>query len=284
LQPPSILSEGLSDALRRATVRDAEIRYLRIGTGKPVVLLHTLRTQLEYFRGLLERIDLDRFEAIAVDLPGHGRSSAPRADYTADFFSDAVEQLLEQLEVREATIVGDSIGAAIALILAARGNTRVTRVVAINPYDYGRRGGIRRSSPLANVVFTTMIWPGIGTVVARTEAPPILRGVLRGGLYDPSVLPDDLVGELSRCGRLPGHARAHRSLHRHWRSWLEARERYDRIDVPVALAYSDHDWSRPDEREANARAIPSATVTSLPQCGHFASLERPELVAELLHG
>src|SRR5262249_26002901 len=151
-------------------------------------------------------------------------------------FSDAVEQLLAQLDVREVTLVGDSIGAAIALILAARRNPRVQRVVAINPYDYGRRGGIRRSSPLANVVFTTILWPGVGAVVARAETPAILRGVLRGGLYDPSILPDDLVQELSRCGRLPGHARAHRSLHRHWRSWLAARARYARIEVPVTLA------------------------------------------------
>ena len=40
--------------------------------------------------------------------------------------------------------VGESIGASIGLILAARGNPRIVHVVAVNPYDYGRWGGTRR--------------------------------------------------------------------------------------------------------------------------------------------
>jgi len=54
---------------------------------------------------------------------------------------------------------GASPRASIALALAAHHNPRVARVVAINPYDYGRWGGIRRSSSLAKVLFTAMLWP-----------------------------------------------------------------------------------------------------------------------------
>jgi pimeloyl-ACP methyl ester carboxylesterase len=270
------------EGLNRSTAHGAEIRYLRAGSGRPIVLLHTLRTQLDYFRPLLQHLDTSQVEVIAIDLPGHGESSAPRVDYTADYFTDAVEGLLEVCELRDALVVGESIGGSIALALAARGNSRLARVVALNPYDYGRWGGIRRSSPLANVLFTAMLWPVIGSVVARTETKGILRRVLEGGLHDPRNLPNDLVDELSRCGALPGHARAFRSLCRQWRTWIAARTGYAAIDLPVTLVYGGDDWSRPVEREANARAIRGARTMTIAKSGHFSCLEQPQEIAELI--
>src|ERR671930_1948137 len=192
------------DHVHRASVNGADIRYLRVGRGKPIVLLHTLRTQLDYFDRLREYVDTGRVEVVASDLPGHGESSARAGDDTAGYFTDTVGAWLDVLELRDAVVVGESIGGSIALALAARGDPHVADVVAVNPYDYGRWGGIRRSSALANVLFTAMLWPVVGSVVARTETKAILRGVLRGGLHDPAALPAELVEKLSRCGRLSG--------------------------------------------------------------------------------
>src|SRR5262249_20303756 len=264
-----------------ASAAGAELRYLRTGTGRTLVLLHTLRTQLEYFDRLIDHLDTTRVEVVAVDLPGHGRSTAPPVDYTADYFTDAIEQLLERCDLREAILTGDSIGGTIALTLAARGNSRVAHVIAVNPYDYGRRGGIRRSSPLAKVLFTALLWPGIGPVVARSGNRWVLRQVI-AGLYDPHVLPASLIDDMYTCGALPGHARAFRSLNHQWRTWIAARANYPTISLPVTLVYGSDDWSHPDEREANARAIPGARTVSLERCGHFASLEKPEAIAQLI--
>jgi pimeloyl-ACP methyl ester carboxylesterase len=270
------------DGLRRASLPDCEVRYLRVGTGTPVLLLHPLRTQLDYFRPLLESLDTTRVEVIAVDLPGHGESSAPTVEYTADYFTAATEQFLEVCELRDVTVVGESIGASIALALAARANPRVSRVVALNPYDYGRRGGIRRSSTLANVLFTAMLWPGIGSIVARSETKGILRRVLQGGLHDPRALPDALLADVYRCGSRPGHPHAFRSLCLNWQSWITARERYGAIEVPVTLAYGEGDWSRPLERGANARAIPAARSATITDSGHFSCLDKPREIAQLI--
>jgi len=270
-------------AFGTARVSGCEIRYLRSGRGRPVVFLHTLRTQLEYFGPLLRELG-PGLEAIVPDLPGHGQSTAPRADYTADYFIDATEGLLMAWGLEDSVLVGESIGGAIALGVAARRNPRVSRVVAMNPYDYGRWGGIRRSSRLAYVLFTAMLWPGVGEVVARAGTRGVLRRILEGGLHDPRKLPADFVDALYESGALPGHARAFRSLCLNWRSWIAARAGYGAIRVPVALVYGSHDWSRPDERDSNARAIPGASMTLLEGCGHFSCLEDPKRIASIVKG
>ena len=269
--------------LYRTRANGADIRYLRAGTGTPVVLLHTLRTQLDMFGSLLQHLDTARAEVIAVDLPGHGESSAPPVRYTAAYFTDTAAALLEACQITGAVIVGESIGGSIALGLAARRNPRVAQVIAINPYDYGQGGGIRRSSLIAGIAFTGMLWPVLGPAIAYSEPKPILRQILQGGLRDPGNLPPDLLEVIHRCGRLPGHPRAFRSLCQEWRTWITARSGYPAIEVPVTLAYGDADWSRPAERDANAKAIRAVRTVTLTDSGHFSSLEHPRDIAHLLH-
>jgi pimeloyl-ACP methyl ester carboxylesterase len=276
------MNSGYLAEVKTVQLSDGEIRYARTGAGTPLVLLHTLRVQLEYFLSLVDHLDKSRFDVIVPDLPGHGRSGAARVNYTASYFADRIEELLEAWDAHDTILVGESIGASIALELAARHNPRVARVVALNPYDYGRRGGIRRSSALANVVFTAMLWPGIGPVVARVRNKAVLRRILYGGLHDPKHLPDGLVEALRDSGGLPGHAAAFRSLMRNWRTWIEARSHFPHISVPVTLSYGEDDWSRPSERDANARAIPGVHALTLSASGHFSSLERPAEIARLI--
>jgi pimeloyl-ACP methyl ester carboxylesterase len=240
-----------------------------------------MRTQLDYFLPLLRVLD-QGLDVVVPDLPGHGHSGAPAAEYTATYFTNTIEQFLDSCNLTDVVLVGESIGASIALGLAARQHRNVSRVVALNPYDYGQWGGIRRSSPLANVLFTLMLWPVIGSMVARTGTRGILRRVLQGGLYDPRHLPPEFVDELHRSGALPGHARAFRSLIVQWKSWIDARAAYTAIRCPVTLVYGEDDWSRPEEREANARTIPGARSLFLRDTGHFSSLEAPNRVAQII--
>lgn len=72
------------------------------------------------------------------------------------------------------------------------------------------------------------------------------------------------------------------SLVAHWPEWEKARTEYNQIDVPVLLVYGDHDWSRPEERVANQRAIPRAQMTVMKDAGHFLALDAPEALTHVL--
>jgi pimeloyl-ACP methyl ester carboxylesterase len=110
----------------------------------------------------------------------------------------------------------------------------------------------------------------------------VLRRVLEGGLYDPRHLSPQLLDELQQSGRRPGHSRALRSLSRNWQSWISARDRYPAIQIPVTLAYGDHDWSTDEERDANRRSIPAVRASTIRDCGHFSSLEKHAHVTALI--
>jgi pimeloyl-ACP methyl ester carboxylesterase len=275
------LTKPWAGGLRHVAVNGCELRYLRLGEGQTLVLIHTLRTQLDYFFPLVSEL-VPGFDVVAVDLPGHGHSTAPLVDYSAAYFTDTTERFLDACGLKQVILVGESIGASIALGLAARQNPRVARVVALNPYDYGRWGGIRRSSTLAKILFTAMLWPGIGSIVARSGTKSILRRVMQGGLHNPKNLSPELVEELYQSGWRPGHPRAFRSLCLSWRSWIAARPGYESIRVPVVLVYAERDWSLPAERDANAKTISGARRVSLPESGHFSCLEQPRAVAKII--
>jgi pimeloyl-ACP methyl ester carboxylesterase len=256
------------------------LRYLTGGSGTPLVLLHTVRTQAEHFRHLIPLVQ-QHYTVYALDLPGMGYSEiVPGASYEEPAMRTAVTRLLTQLDLHDVTILGESMGATLALTAAADLPERIRRVVAVNPYDY--RGGILRSSLLARLIVSGVIAPGVGPLLARLEPKPVMRAILTGGLADPAALRDDYLDELLKVGRRPGYPAVARGVYRNLPGLAAARARYPRVTAPVHLIYGDQDWSRPSDRQANKRQMPNADFTEVSNAGHFIALERPDVPAELL--
>ncbi|MER7404880.1 alpha/beta hydrolase [Streptomyces sp. NPDC000070] len=261
--------------------REGTLRYLKAGTGAPLVLLHTVRTQAEHFRLLIPLI-ADHYTVYALDLPGMGYSEiVPGASYDEPAMRAGVERLLTALDLHDVTLVGESMGAVLALTTAADLPERVRRVVAVNTYDF--RGGIARSSVLARVVVSGVLTPGVGPVIAGVEPKPALRKILQGGLGDKSALREDYVDELLKVGGRPGYPTVARAVYQALPSLIAARSRYPEVKAPIHLVYGEKDWSRPSDRQANKELLPAADFTQVPKAGHFIALERPDVLADLLN-
>jgi pimeloyl-ACP methyl ester carboxylesterase len=256
------------------------LRYLAGGSGAPLVMLHTVRTQAEHFRHLLPQVQ-DRYTVYALDLPGMGYSEiVPGASYDEPAMRAAVKRLLTRLDLRDVTLLGESMGAVLAMTTAADMPDRVRAVLAINPYDYA--GGIARSSFLARFIVTGVLAPGIGPLLAGVEPKPVMSAVLRGGLGDKAALREDYVDELLAVGRRPHYATVARAVYASLPSYIAARARYAEVKAPIHLVYGEKDWSRVSDRQANRRLLPAAAFTPVPDAGHFIVLERPDVPATLL--
>jgi len=279
--PPATLSWAPEIPIKYVHVNGITLRYVKVGQGPPLVLLHTLRTQLDMFQKVVPELS-QHFEVYALDYPGHGFSDIPNVEYTPELFIKSVAGFLEQVNVENATVMGESIGGTVALVLAAQYNPHVRRVIAVNPYDYDQGRGLRRSSGIANVLFGLNDVPLVGSTFVRFRQYPVFRKVMEGGVSHADALPPSLLREMYEVGNRPHHYRAFMSLVAHWADWEKARAEYPKIDIPVLLVYGDHDWSRAEEREANHRAIPGSQMEIMSDAGHFLALDAPEALTQLI--
>jgi pimeloyl-ACP methyl ester carboxylesterase len=250
----------------------SRLRYFTTGTGPPLVLLHTVRTQLDYFQRALPGL-WDEFTVYALDLPGMGWSDiVPGGRYGEAELRSAVVEFIETLGLQGVTLAGESMGAALALLASIELTEHVHDVVAFNPYDYP--SGLERGNWFARLIGTGVRLPGSGPMFARLENRMILRALLRGGFADHQALPEDFVDELRRSGRRPGYPTVNRAIMRILNGLINARSRYAQVTVPVTLVYSEHDWSHPAERDQVARQLDVEAIT-VAGAGHFSALERP---------
>jgi len=262
------------------------IRYEKTGDGPPLVLLHTIRTQLEYFRELAPLL-ARKFTVYAVELPGHGQSPIDRSEpYDEPYLRKGIVKFLEAMDLRDVTMVGESIGAVLALTVSAEVPDRVRAVYALNTYDYETRygDGIRRGNWFANLVIGSLQVPVFGAIGASLEDRLILGKIMGGGFADARKLPADLLAEFDKTGRRPNYRCVERKVLSGWRSWSNARARYSAVRAPVTLIYGDKDWSRLPERDRTKAALNGARLITLQDAGHFSAVENPNEIAKIILG
>jgi haloalkane dehalogenase len=166
VRTPDELLEGLPDFPFQARYREHEglrLAHLDEGEGAPVVFVHGEPTWSFLWRKVLAPVRDAGFRCIAPDLPGFGRSDKP-VDidwYSYDRHVEAMAPLLEQLDVRGATIVVHDWGGPIGLRLAVEHTERFDRLVIL---DTGLFTGHQRM---------TDAWTAFRDFVERTEDLPV---------------------------------------------------------------------------------------------------------------
>ncbi len=260
------------------------IRYLKAGNGDPLILLHTIRTQLDYFENVIPQL-AKHHTVYAIDLPGHGYSSIDtNANYDEPYFRSAVIAFIEKLDLKEITLVGESIGGVLALTVASQLPNRIKQVVSSNPYDYDKKygDGVRRGNFLANFVISQFAIPYVGAVVAAMENILFLGIILKGGLKNKRWMPLELLKEFDRVGRRKGYRHVERSTFAGWQSWGKAKSLYSGVKSPVKLIYGQHDWSTLGEREETAKHLGGISISTVANTGHFAFVDNPEKIIAIL--
>jgi pimeloyl-ACP methyl ester carboxylesterase len=261
------------------------VRVVRTGQGEPLVLMHTIRTQIEYFHQIIPTL-AQKYAVYAIDLPGHGESSnSNKINYDEPYLRKSVIDVINQLRLNNVTLVGESIGATLSLTVAASIPEKIKQVVAINTYDYEKRyaDGIRRGSFIANFLMWHFSIPGVGAVFAALENSFILGLVMNGGVTNIKKMPISLVKLFNKTGHKPGYRYVERNILANWRSWAKAPALYHKVRCPVTFVYGENDWSSSKEASATSSKIPQSKIEFVPNSGHFLSVDNTEVLKEVIN-
>ena len=166
VRTPEEALEGLPDfpfAARYREVDGLRLAHVDEGEGQPVVFFHGEPTWSFLWRKVIPPVREAGFRCIAPDLIGFGRSDKPTdiGFYTYDRHCALAGTLLEELDVRGATVVGPDWGGPIGLRLAVEQRERVERLVIL---DTGLFTGHQRMSDA---------WTLFRDFVERTEDLPV---------------------------------------------------------------------------------------------------------------
>lgn len=118
----------LNDGLR--------LHYLDNGSGDAVLFIHGSgpgASGHSNFKQNYPEFAAAGHRVLVPDLPGYGASDKPETDYTLDFFVDALFGLLDALDIARCTLVGNSLGGAIAIRMALDQPQRIARLVLMAP-------------------------------------------------------------------------------------------------------------------------------------------------------
>jgi pimeloyl-ACP methyl ester carboxylesterase len=261
---------------RYAQVRAAgtiyEIYWEEAGSGIPVLMLHTAGADGRQYADQLSDIGLSKqFRLIAADLPFHGRSMPPRdwdgATYklTAALYAAWCVAFIEQVIGGPAIILGGSMGAAMALHLAAHFPEHVLGVVAAEP-PFRAKG---RINPFQN---TVSVHGGLhnSSFVRGLMSPESPEGDRRRASWiysqgGPGIYPGDLAFySLEFDGAVTAPL-------------------IDAARTPVALLCGSYDYSAtPEDGRKLAALMPGSVLQIMPSLGHFPMCEHPDLFRSYL--
>jgi pimeloyl-ACP methyl ester carboxylesterase len=237
------------------------------GHGTPVLLLHTAGADARQFQAQLADIDLaGAWRFIAPDLPFHGRSMPPR-DWDGGRYRLSTKQylgwcaaLIEQVVGGPALVAGGSMGAAMALVLAAERPDLVRGVVAIEPpfRSSGRRNAYQHHVAVHGGLHNASFVRGL---MSPTSPEADRRRAM--WIYSQGA-PGIYTGDLAfYSDEFDGAAIA---------------PRIDTGKTPVALLCGSYDYSATPEDGRRLQALmPGARLDVMEGLGHFPMCEHPDL-------
>ena len=256
--------------------------------GTPDVYLHGAAGSWTTFPAFLS--GTPAHDRVLIDLPGWGESTdgARLEHFSIEAMAHAVTEVLTALGYRRWNLVGHSMGGFLALHIAAAWPEQTASVATISATTFGVSEAARRplrSLPtfpsfvgLLLLMRTLAALGPAGPALVRTVgSTPVTGLVLSPFFADPAAVSAKVIRRLGDDARPAGFSAAARAAANYdfgqWRG----------IRCPVLATRGDSDvFTPPSDLNRLAEIVPHARLVTIPGCGHFANIERPEQVQRLL--
>ncbi len=246
-----------------ADIDGVRVRYVDVGKGSPIVLVHGFASSLDTWDAVLPQL-AKRHRVLAMDLKGFGWTDRPEGDYSPRAQAELVMKLVEKRGLENVTLVGHSYGASVVMQAALEHPAKVDKVVLYDAFIYEQQ------------IPTFFHWAKVGGVGETLFAlfykqRPDER--IRLAFYDGSYVTPDLVENVERALNRPGTIAAALETVRSLR-YNEIETRYRALDVPTLVLWGREDSVTPlPYAERLSRDLKRSRLVVYPQCGHFPMIE-----------
>ncbi len=245
--------------------------------GAPIVLLHCYACSLQWWDYLAPRLATDH-RVIRVDFLGFGGSEKPASGYSVEDQAQLVAGALNELDVQGAVVVGQSMGAAMAVSLAESSSQLVDRVVDISLAATNDNGQLPF---LARLGYT----PVLGEAIWRlTPNFAVIDGFKDAFAPDFEIPPDfeDVILDGYHRMTYTSYDEAHQALD-DFRDAAPLDERMTASLVPLMVIFgADDQIVDADEAAEGFKDVPGVRIATMPGVGHTPQVEAPKETANLI--
>jgi pimeloyl-ACP methyl ester carboxylesterase len=258
------------------------VAYRDAGTGEALLLIHGMAGSSATWREVIPALS-KKYRVVAPDLLGHGESSKPRGDYSLGAFAASLRDLLDELGISRATVVGQSLGGGVAMQFTYQHRDYCQRLVLISS------GGL---GPDLSWILRILSAPGTELVLPVVAPQPVLKvGNKLGSWLTSAGIRSPRAGEMWNAYSSLGDRQTRQAFLRTLRSVVDYRGQavsalskihlshglptlmiwgeQDRI-IPVAHGYAAH------------QAVPDSRLEVLAGIGHFPHVESPTAVVDII--
>ncbi|WNV76352.1 alpha/beta fold hydrolase [Geodermatophilus sp. DSM 44513] len=252
----------------------APLSLTRTGIGEPLLLLHGMGSSRRDFAAVVEDL-AGTFDVLDVDLPGVGGSPALDGRPTVAAITDAVERTLDAQGAGRVHVLGDSLGARVALELAVRRRARSVVAIAPSGLNLPRERVVQGGGmALARVALRAG-----RPLVTRLSRSPAGRTALLAPLKARpwSTSAEEAAG--AREGFADSRAFWRTLL---WGLLLDVPRGLRRIDCPVTLVQGVADWVASGQTARYRPLVPRSRFVPLAWAGHAPQSDRPRTITRLV--
>jgi 4,5:9,10-diseco-3-hydroxy-5,9,17-trioxoandrosta-1(10),2-diene-4-oate hydrolase len=246
-----------------------KIHYLDEGEGEVVLFLHGSgpgASGHSNFKGNYPALVNAGYRCIIVDLIGYGFSDKPDdVDHPLSFFVQCIKQTLDCAGVEKCTVVGNSLGGAIAIGLALDFPDLVEKLILMAP------GGLSELAEYQQMPGMQKVFQVFGS--GEPVTPAVMKDLFASGLmHNPSFATDDLVAERMQIMQIMnGHVMATMNV-------PVLTERLCELQCPVLGFWGLNERMMPENGiMALAHNVGQLQLVLLSECGHWVMVEHEAL-------
>jgi pimeloyl-ACP methyl ester carboxylesterase len=259
------------------------VAYRDVGGGSEALLLiHGMAGSSETWRAVIPQLSR-KYRVVAPDLLGHGKSDKPRGDYSLGAFAVWLRDLLDELGISRATVVGQSLGGGVAMQFVYQHPHYCQRLVLISS------GGL---GPDVGWTLRLLSAPGAELILPAIAPPPVLTvGNKLRSWFSAAGLQSPRGAEIWSAYSSLSDGKTRQAFLRTLRSVVDPRGQavsaLNRLhltsELPTMVIWGDQDRIIPvGHGYALHEARPGSRLEVLEGVGHFPHVERPSEVVDLL--